>query len=72
MADTCHYVKSPTPSIRLINKENQIYLTFDEEVVITEDLSSGPPKFTLSVVGKQPSYKFDWYIEADVGVNDHI
>ena len=51
MPDTCKDVQPPTPKISLINKQNQIYISFDEEVVLTEDLTKGPPKFTISVTG---------------------
>jgi len=51
MPDTCRDVKAPTPKISLINKRNQIYISFDEEVVLTEDLKSGPPKFSIVVTG---------------------
>jgi cysteine-rich repeat protein len=51
MPDSCRDVKAPTPRISLINRRNQIYIAFDEEVVLTEDLSKGPPKFTISVTG---------------------
>lgn len=52
MPDTCRDIQSPTPKISLINKQNQIYISFDEEVRLTEDLyNSEDPKFTISVVG---------------------
>lgn len=51
MPDTCYDTKSPTPKISLINKQNQIYISFDEEVIITEDLYKGDPKFSISVIG---------------------
>jgi hypothetical protein len=62
MPDTCKDIKAPTPKISLINKRNQIYISFDEEVVLTESLSSDPPKFTISVTGNQPFYKFDFNV----------
>jgi len=34
MADYCFDVQNPTPSIKMINKQNQIFITFDEEVVV--------------------------------------
>jgi len=51
MPDSCRDVKQPSPRISLINRRNQIYIAFDEEVVLTEDLSKGPPKFIISVTG---------------------
>lgn len=65
MPDTCFDIQQPTPKISLINKENQIFISFDEEVVLTESISSkekGKEKFSITVVGNQPSYaeKMTW------------
>ena len=39
MPDTCFDIQEPTPKISLINNQNQIYISFDEEVVLMEDVS---------------------------------
>ena len=53
--------------------KNQIFISFDEEVVVTEDLNNKKfPKFALTVVGNQPSYKFDWEVASGISVTDHI
>lgn len=36
--DTCTNVQNPTPSIALINSQNQVYVTFDKEVKLTDNL----------------------------------
>jgi hypothetical protein len=51
MPDSCKDVQAPTPKISLINKRNQIYVSFDEEVVLTEDLQRDPPKIKISISG---------------------
>jgi hypothetical protein len=62
MPDTCRDTQQPIAKIALINKKNQIYISFSEEVKLTEDLDQNGPKFAITVVGPQPSYKFDWKI----------
>lgn len=37
-SDTCVDVKPPTPSIALVNSYNQLYVTFDEEVTLQDNL----------------------------------
>lgn len=59
MADTCVDIKQPTPSISLINNQNQIYISFDKEVQVKESLIGGDPQYSITVTGNQPSYKFD-------------
>ncbi len=34
MSDACVYVKNPTPSLKMVNLQNQIFITFDYEVVV--------------------------------------
>ena len=72
MPDTCTYVQSPTPTISLINNQNQVFISFDEEVILIEDLVTGAPKFTIAVTGDQPTYKFEWTLDIPVNVGDHI
>ena len=50
-----------------------VYISFDEEVVLTEDIAIGAPKFTITVTGSQPSYKFDWAVtDSTVVQGDHL
>jgi cysteine-rich repeat protein len=73
MPDTCFDIQEPTPKISLINNQNQIYISFDEEVVLMEDVSSSSdPKFTISITGNQPSYKFEWAINPPLNVGSHM
>jgi cysteine-rich repeat protein len=72
MPDTCRDIQSPTPKISLINKRNQVYISFDEEVILTEDLNQEPPKFTITVTGQQPFYKFDWEVPPYIVAGEHL
>jgi hypothetical protein len=37
-----------------------------------EDLNTGEPQFTISIVGNQPSYKFDSAVSSDVVLGLHL
>jgi len=54
-ADTCYDVRHPIPTLELINSQNNIYITFDEEVTLTGDFEDN---IEVTVSGPQDSYDF--------------
>ncbi|CDW91263.1 fu domain containing protein [Stylonychia lemnae] len=54
----CMDNKNPTPRISLIASNNYIYIEFDEEVILSEELNT--TSLDIKIQGSQGNYKFDW------------
>lgn len=40
--------------------------------MLTEELNKSPPKFTISVTGNQPFYKFDFSVPSYITAGEHL
>ncbi|CDW80137.1 UNKNOWN [Stylonychia lemnae] len=66
----CQDNKNPTPRVSMVTANNLIYIEFDEEVILSEELNSNT--LDVQITGIQSQYKFDWKLSDAYKITDPV